>query len=490
MLNTPLWFVVCISVLRFTDGSPWPVREFRGAWIATVANIDWPSSHSLTTDQQKNELTSLLDRLQSQNFNAIVLQVRTSGDALYNSSFEPWSYYLTGRQGRAPSPYYDPLEFTVQEAHKRNMEVHAWFNPYRARSGSNSTSGLAPNHMADRFPRYTYAYGSNLWMDPGAKVVQDFILSVFRDVVTRYDIDGLHMDDYFYPYPVSGVAFPDSHTYSAYVSGGGRLSLADWRRDSVNTLVHGLYSLVKSIKPHVKVGISPFGIWKPGHPHTIHGLSSFDSLYADSKKWLELGWVDYLSPQLYWEIDPPQQSYPALLDWWLQQNKMNRHLYTGNYASAIVVKSWPVNELVRQVQLSRDRRDQLSLGNVFFSAKTFSHNTHGIGDTFKSGQYSTPALQPEMTWLTAPAPSSPQNVRASADFKLYWSSDSSHTVRSWAVYVLRADVWELVHVLNRDTMEVGVQGGYYAVRGVNRLGKESDAVTVHVDDIYVGVVGK
>ena len=472
------------------DGSPWPVREFRGAWIATVANIDWPSSHSLTTDQQKHELTSMLDTLLDQNFNAVVLQVRTSGDALYNSSLEPWSYYLTGRQGQAPSPYYDPLEFAVQEAHKRNMEVHAWFNPYRARSGSSSKSGLAHNHMANRFPQYSYAYGNNLWMDPGAKVVQDFILSVFRDVVSRYDIDGVHMDDYFYPYPVSGVSFPDSHTYSAYVSSGGRLSLADWRRDGVNTLVQDIYTTVKSIKSHVKVGISPFGIWKPGHPHTIHGLSSYDSLYADSKKWLELGWVDYMTPQLYWKIDPPQQSYPVLLDWWLQQNKMNRHVYVGNYASAVVTKSWPVSELQRQVHLSRDRRDQLSLGNVFFSAKIFSHNDHRIGDLFKSAEYSAPALQPEMTWLTAPAPLVPQSVHASADYRIHWAGDSSGSVRSWAIYSLRADVWELTSVLNRDTLEFAAHPGYYAVRSVNRLGKESDAVTLHVGDITVGVVGK
>ncbi|XP_061177981.1 glycosyl hydrolase YngK-like [Saccostrea echinata] len=482
-----LGFPFCFTV---QDGSLWPVREFRGAWIATVANIDWPSSHSLTTSQQKNELITMLDKLQEDNFNAIVLQVRTSGDALYNSSLEPWSYYLTGKQGKAPSPYYDPLEFAVQEAHRRNMEIHAWFNPYRARSGSSSTSGLAHNHMAHRFPQYTYPYGHNLWMDPGAKVVQDFILSVFRDVVTRYDIDGVHMDDYFYPYPVSGVPFPDSHTYSAYISGGGQLSLADWRRDSVNTLVQGIYTSVRSIKSHVKVGISPFGIWKSAHPPTIRCLSSYDSLYADSKKWLELGWVDYLTPQLYWKIDPPQQSYPVLLDWWLQQNKMNRHVYAGNYASGVQTKSWSVSEIERQVGLSRDRRDHLSLGNIFFSAKIFSHNTHGIANTFTSGEYSTPAIQPEMAWLTAPAPSTPQNVHASADSKLHWSSDSSNTVRSWAVYTFKADVWELLKVLDRDTLQLSVPAGYYAMRGVNRLGKESEAVVIHVNGVSVSVVGK
>lgn len=466
------------------------MREFRGAWIATVSNIDWPSSPSLTTDQQKQELITMLDRLHEQNFNAIILQIRTSGDALYNSSLEPWSYYLTGKQGKPPNPYYDPLEFAVQESHKRNFELHAWFNPYRARSGNSSTSGLAPNHMAHRFPRYTYPYGHDLWMDPGEKVVQSFILSVFRDVVTRYDIDGVHMDDYFYPYPVSGLAFPDSHTYSAYISAGGHLSLADWRRNNVNTLVQGIYTTVKSIKSHVKVGISPFGIWKPGHPHTIHGLSSYDSLYADSKKWLELGWVDYLTPQLYWKIDPPQQSYPVLLDWWLQQNKMNRHLYAGNYASAIQTKSWPVSELERQVELSRDRRNHLSLGNIFFSAKTFSHNIHGIADRFKSSKYSTLALQPEMTWITSPAPPLPHNLQVIADSKLHWSHDSSNTVRSWAVYTLKADLWELMNVLNRDTLTVNVSSGYWAIRSINRVGKASNAVTIHVNDVSVDVIGK
>ena len=463
------------------------MREFRGAWIATVTNIDWPSSRSSSTAHQKQELISLLDKLADLNFNAVIFQVRTSGDALYNSTLEPWSYYLSGHQGTAPSPFYDPLEFILQEAHKRNMEVHAWFNPYRARAGSTSTAGLAHNHMARRFPQYAYAYGPNLWMDPGAQQVQNFIFDVLMDVARRYDIDGLHMDDYFYPYPVSGVDFPDSHTYNHYKTSGGNLTLADWRRQNVNSLILRVGRGIRSIKSHVKYGISPFGIWRSGHPHGVHGLSSVDELYGDCKLWFHDGWVDYLAPQLYWEIDPPGQSYTALIDWWLQQNPNKRHLYAGNYASAIIVKHWPVSEIIRQIQESRLRQSKLSLGNIQFSAKSFVQNTHGISVGFKDSLYQTPALAPEMTWLTAAQPAKPHNVHVHG-YKTSWNSDTSGAVRSWAIYLHKLETWNLIKVLDASQNECNLTAGSYAITGVNRLGKESEPSLFDVD--VAKIVGK
>ncbi|XP_050408569.1 glycosyl hydrolase YngK [Patella vulgata] len=460
-------------------GAEWPIREFRAVWVATVADIDWPISSRHTSAQQQKEMIVLLDKLQDLNFNAVVFQVRCAGDAMYHSQIEPWSRYLTGAQGKVPSPYYDPLDFVVNEAHKRNIEVHAWFNPYRANT-SPSRSGLAKNHMAIEYPQYAYTYGSDIYMDPGAKQVQDRAHDVIMDVVKRYDVDGVHMDDYFYPYPVSGVSFPDSHTYNAYRSSGGRLSHDDWRRENVNNLIQRIYSSIKSLKNDVKFGLSPFGIWKSGYPSGIVGFSSYDSQYADSRKWFMEGWVDYMNPQLYWRIDPPKQSYTHLMDWWLQQNTKHRHFYAGCYAGRVVNGGWPVSEIRRQVEESRDRNNKLSLGNVFFSAKYFRDNSKGLDDMFKSDLYTIPALAPEMSWLNSTVPPPPGNVKASGN-TISWNPDSSGAVRSWAVYLQQADNWNLVKVLNKDTTHYAGLRGQYAITAVNRLSTESDAVIININ---------
>lgn len=316
-------------------------------------------------------------------------------------------------------------------------------------------------------------------MDPGSSDVQNFIVSVYLDVTRRYDVDGIHMDDYFYPYPVSGQDFPDAHTFHAYQQSGGHLALHDWRRHNVDSLVQRLQKEIHTLKPNVKFGISPFGIWKPGHPSGIHGLSAYDSLYADSKKWFEQGWVDYLTPQLYWKIDPPAQSYPALLDWWLQQNSQHRHLYAGNNAANVGRGIWDVQELVNQIKISRDRMSKLSLGNVQFSMKYFVHNNHGISDEFKI-LYPAPTLTPEMTWLNLPPPNAPTNV-VGHETSITWSADSTGATAYWALYKRTADVWELQHVLKQDvTSATQLLAGMYAIRGVNRAGTESTEVTVQV----------
>ncbi|XP_052100400.1 glycosyl hydrolase YngK-like [Mytilus californianus] len=462
-----------LPVLVYSEDSTWPAREFRGAFVATVANIDWPSSRHLTTHQQKNELINLLDKLQKLNFNAIVLQVRPAGDALYSSKLEPWSYYLTGEQGKPPSPFYDPLEFAITEAHKRNIEVHAWFNPYRARSGSTSSVGLAQNHVAHIYPQYVYKYGHDLWMDPGASVIQDHAVKVFLDVVTRYDIDGVHIDDYFYPYPVSGTDFPDSHTYSSYKTNGGNLGLSDWRRNNINTLIQNLSTRIKTIKPYVKFGISPFGIWQPGYPHGIHGFNSFTSLYADSRKWFKEGWLDYLAPQLYWQIDPPAQSYPALLDWWLEQNTHQHHVYISNYASAVFTKHWSTHELERQVEISRSKDSRKSYGNIHFSAKVFVENMHGMSDVFHTKVYTSPALTPEMSWLSCPNPPKPSNVKTHG-YNVSWTPETSGHVRSYAIFHFIAEVFGLVTVLPKDSSSFTVtEIGSYVIVSVNRIGIQS-----------------
>ncbi|CAF3246687.1 unnamed protein product [Rotaria socialis] len=373
-------------------------EEFRAVWIATVENIDWPSSNIASTIEQQTELIHILHTVQLLNMNAVVFQVRTSGDAFYSSTLEPWSYYLTAAQGVAPSPFWDPLAFIIDEAHKRNIEVHAWLNPYRART-TGATYELAPSNMAKRFPEYAYPYAKNIWMDPGAAVVQEFIVNVTEDIVTRYAVDGIHMDDYFYPYS-DGTEFPDAATYAAYQEQGGHLNKSDWRRSNVNTLIQSMYIRMHAVRPKVKFGISPFGIWKSGVPAGISGLSSYDELYCDSRMWLEEGLIDYMTPQLYWQIDPPAQSYPVLLNWWVEQSAKGRHVYPGNalYRVSPSVSDWPLNEMIRQISITRSMRDHLALGNVFFSLSEIMNNVKGIQNALAI-LYQEKAIVPKMDWL-------------------------------------------------------------------------------------------
>ena len=453
-------------------------REFRGVWVASVVNIDWPSKPGLPVAQQQAELVNLLNRMQDLNLNALVLQIRPHGDAFYASEIEPWSSWLTGRQGQPPAPYYDPLAFAIEEAHKRNIELHAWFNPYRAKLSNRENSAFAANHMAVQYPQYAYRYGNLIWMDPGVKEIQDRTYAVIMDVVQRYDVDGIHLDDYFYPYPQSGISFPDNRTYNAYRANGGTLSLANWRRQNVNQMIQRLAEGVKSIKPDVKFGISPFGIYRPGKAPGITGMDQYDALYADVKLWLEQGWVDYLAPQLYWRIDPPQQSYPVLLNWWLRHNPKQRHIYAGNYLSQLD-NGWSVNEFERQVAISRQWSEQLSLGNIFFSMKMFRDNRRGVNEVFQSAVYPTPVLPPAMPWLDDEPPEPPQNIEANGNI-ISWSSANPDDIRSWTLYQQQPQGWELIEVLNAAVNSIQVQPGIYALRAVDRLANESPEEVISV----------
>jgi uncharacterized lipoprotein YddW (UPF0748 family) len=305
---------------------------------------------------------------------------------------------LTGNQDTAPSPLWDPLEFIISEAHQRNIEVHAWLNPYRARQ-ADATYPLAPNNMAERFPQYAYTYGNKIWMDPGAVEVQQFTITITEDIVSRYAVDGIHIDDYFYPYS-DGTEFPDAATYAAYQEQGGHLNKSDWRRSNVNTLIQSMYTRVHAIQPKVKFGISPFGIWKSGVPSGISGLSSYDELYCDSRMWLAEGLVDYMSPQLYWQIDPPAQSYPVLLNWWVEQSLKGRHVYPGNalYRTPPSSSDWPISEIVRQVNITRSMRNRVALGNVYFSLTDIMQNVKGVQNVLAT-LYPQKAVVPKMNWL-------------------------------------------------------------------------------------------
>lgn len=309
-------------------------REFRAAWIATVANIDWPSRRALTPEQQKAELLNILDVSKQLNLNALIFQARPMCDALYASELEPWSEFLTGTMGKAPEPFYDPLAFIIEEAHKRGLELHVWFNPYRARHPSSRT--MAANHVSHTKPEIVRPYGKYLWLDPAEEETKRHSLAVILDVVRRYRVDGVHLDDYFYPYKsyAAGADFPDEEPWQRYLASGGTLSRDDWRRGHVNDFVQRFYREVKEANPLVKVGISPFGIYRPGIPAGTHsGFDQYAELYADAKLWLNQGWLDYWTPQLYWPIAAEKQSYPVLLKWWVSENQQGRHIWFGNFTS-------------------------------------------------------------------------------------------------------------------------------------------------------------
>lgn len=451
-------------------------REFRGVWVASVWNIDWPSEKGLAAEQQQEELIEIIDRIEELNLNAMFLQVRPTADALYASELEPWSEWLTGTQGQAPEPFYDPLEFAIAECHKRNIELHAWFNPFRAATGSQVSTKVKP-HISVTHSNYVYQYGKQLWMDPGVKTVQDWSYNVILDVVDRYDVDGIHLDDYFYPYPIKDQDFPDQKTYEAYQEAGGELSLGDWRRDNVNKIVERLYTGIKATKPTVKFGISPFGIYRPGQPPQIKGLDQYQAIYADPKKWLEEGWVDYIAPQLYWPIEPPAQSYPVLLQWWTENNPKNRHIYSGNRLSKLGGEEWPISEYEEQVEISRNLRSKLSLGNIFYSMKVFTENRLEVVDQFKSSIYSEPAVVPSMEWLKTEPPKKPGNVRA-RDGKLSWQKVCDGETCYWTLYRQQDGVWRLYKILNSATLEIALESGVYALSAVDRIGNESVGVVV------------
>ncbi|MEH2001174.1 MAG: family 10 glycosylhydrolase [Nostoc sp.] len=454
-------------------------REFRGAWVVSVWNGDWPSKAGLSVAQQKAELSEIISKLQALNFNALIFQVRPEGDALYESKLEPWSAWITGTQGQAPEPFYDPLAFAIAECHKRNIELHAWFNPYRASTSTDSAKTVRP-HIAATNPESVYLWKTQRWMDPGLKIVQDRAYNVIIDVVKRYDVDGIHLDDYFYPYPIEGQSFPDDKTYTAYKSAGGTLSLGDWRRDNVNKMVQRLWQGIKTTKPDVKFGISPFGIYRPGQPAGITGLDAYNVLYADSKKWLEQGWIDYIAPQLYWRTDQPQQSYSALLKWWTQVNTKQRHIYAGNNLTEPSNKSRDTDEIEKQVKISRSQAGQLSLGNIFFNLSVLRENSQGIADKFQSLLYNKPALPPILSWQdTTPLPP-PIELQVN-NRKLSWQPGDNRPVRSWTLYRQSGDTWTIQRILSAGTTFATVQqAGTYAVCAVDRLANESVGTVITV----------
>jgi uncharacterized lipoprotein YddW (UPF0748 family) len=467
-----------------TDQSPPALnREFRGVWVATVANIDWPSQPGLPTEKQKEELIAVMDRSKKLNLNAVIFQVRPACDALYPSSLEPWSEYLSGKQGQAPEPFYDPLKLAVEEAHKRGMELHVWLNPYRAKHPT-SKSELSADHVSKRHPEMVVEYGTHLWLDPGLKAVQDHSVAVVNDIVKRYDIDGLHFDDYFYPYVEKNgsgesIPFPDDKSWQAYQAKGGKLERADWRRENVNTFIERVYKSVKLAKPWVKFGVSPFGIWQPGFPETITGFNPYTELYCDSRKWLTNGWCDYFAPQLYWKIEQTPQSYPVLLQWWTEQNTKNRNLWVGNYTSKVGT-GWEVSELINQIKITREQKG--ASGNIHFSMKPLLENRGSVSDELGTNIYAEPAIGPAYPWLSSRKVTKP-TLKAKSEkgaMKLNWSSRDEN-LGNWVLQTKVDGKWT-AHILSPDQTSQTITTNALspvlpeavAITAINRYGNASE----------------
>jgi len=472
---------------KFAD-IPRAEREFRAAWVATVANIDWPSEPGLSTEEQKAEAIAILDTAQNLNLNAIIFQVRPHCDALYNSNIEPWSYYLTGEQGKAPEPYYDPLTFWVDEAHKRGMELHAWFNPYRAH---HPIGGKITEHsIINKKPHLAKKLSSGfVWLDPAMKETQKHSMDVILDVVKRYDIDGVHIDDYFYPYPSynDGEDFPDDDSWKEYQKAKGKLSRGDWRRKAVNDFVRDLYVNMKAEKRHVKFGISPFGIWRPNHPKSIKGFDQYEKLYADARLWLQKGWVDYFTPQLYWTINKIPQSYPVLLGWWDRQNIKHRNLWPGLFTSKVVDSTW-IDENINQIMVTRGIVHH-NPGHVHFSMKAFLRNDSlGFNNALTSSVYKKQALVPTSPWLDNKAPKAPLSISLqvdSTDTKINWEIENTDDVFVSAVYYKYGKFWNhkiitdntlsipsyFTQISKEDTTDIALTK--VAITNVDRCGNES-----------------
>ena len=385
-----------------------PKREFRGAWIQVVNG----QFSGMGEEQMKDYLTEMLDNLQKVHVNAVIFQVRVEGDALYPSPYEPWSRYLTGEQGCSPG--WDPLAFMVGECHKRNMELHAWINPYRART--KMTKELALEHPAMRNPQNFIEYEGQLYFNPALQTNRDHICRIVRDILTRYDVDGLHIDDYFYPYPVKGKEFPDDEWFGE----SGFSDKGAWRRENVNHLIYQLHRTVREVKPWVKFGVSPFGIyrnernWEFGSK--TKGLQCYDELNADVLFWIEQGWIDYCIPQLYWEIGHSAADYEELVGWWAKYAS-KRPLYIGqDVVRTVNAKDSTVacgNQQQRKYEIQRANKGVS--GSCFWDAASAANNMQGYRDFLENGYYSYPALMPKSLFIDKKAPSKVKGVRVVED---------------------------------------------------------------------------
>jgi uncharacterized lipoprotein YddW (UPF0748 family) len=458
---------------------PKPEREFRAAWIATVDNIDFPTRKGLPPEKQKEELLAILELARKLRLNALIFQVRPMADAVYRSKLEPWSEFLTGEMGRPQD--FDPLAFLVAEAHERGILVHAWFNPYRAYHHVAKTP-ISDDHVARRKPTAVRQYGRYMWLDPTSAEAQQHSLDVIADVVRRYDVDGVHFDDYFYPYAERDAAgneidFPDEGNWRKYQKTGGKLSRDDWRRENVNHFIEEVGRTIRRIKPDIVYGISPFGIWQPVPEKGIRGFNAYAHLYADARKWLQDGTVDYLAPQLYWETARDGLSFPVLLDWWKEQNIKHRYVWPGVAAYQIgSTPTFTTDEIDSQIDVTRGSPE--TTGAIYFSFRSLRHDMGGIQQRLSNDIYKRDAIIPEFGWIKAKRVLSPK-VRIRRDRKqvrVSWTERGSRRAFWFVVYAKDKNGWSYA-ILPASEKSIVLSADRkidkIVVASVDRLGRES-----------------
>jgi uncharacterized lipoprotein YddW (UPF0748 family) len=487
-----------VALVLIPINAQYKKHEMRAVWIATVANIDWPSQRNLSAKQQKKEMIQMLDSFASMNMNTVVFQIRPTADAFYASTLEPWSHWLTGRQGIRPDSFYDPLQFVIDEAHKRFIDVHVWLNPYRV-TNSDNLDILSKNHLFYKNRNLFVKYGDKYYFDPGLDETREFLNRVVEDIVQRYDIDAIHFDDYFYPYRVKDEEFPDDKSFKLYPRGFAPNQKDDWRRNNVNMIIAELQQTIKSTKSWVEFGVSPFGVWRNNSVDsrgsaTQAGVQNYDDLYADILKWLQEGTIDYVAPQLYWEIGKKVADYSVLAKWW-NENSYGKNLYIGLYASQLgnkhAAEAWRKgNELARQLQHNK-LYNQID-GAVYFSAKGFMKNLLGINDTLRNNYYKYPALTPVNRNIKGEDSAQPQNVRVvkdGSDAYLLWDrieEDGGCHVKYYVVYAFKGkkvgDFNDPINIIARTSdscldlrnLNKRFHGTYsFVVTAVNRYKHES-----------------
>lgn len=462
-------------------------REFRGAWIQAVNG----QFQGMGRDAMQKTLTYQLDELQKDGVNTIIFQVRPECDALYQSSIEPWSRFLTGEQGVAPAPYWDPLAWMIKQCHDRGMELHAWINPYRART--KTTTKLSPNHIAAQHPERVFEYDGLLILNPALKENRDYICDVVEDIISRYDVDGLHIDDYFYPYPAAGQTIPDDANFRAEPR--GFRSKEDWRRDNVNVFIKELYERIHSVKPWVKFGVSPFGIYRndksaPGVGSKTNGLQNYDDLYADVLLWVNNGWVDYNVPQIYWEIGNKAADYDELIHWW-NAHAAKRPLFIGEDVERTVKYPDPKNASQHQLQAKMKLHDALPNvgGTVLWYAKAAVDNVGNYGTMLRNNYWKNIALQPLMPWIDSKAPGKPSKLKIIAmgsKVVLFWTAPKGNSwkdkAEKYVVYAFdkgeKIDIMKASKILTVTSnsfveLNESLIGKTLVVTALDRMGNES-----------------
>ena len=475
--------------------SPYPKREFRGAWIQAVNG----QFRGIPTEKLKQTLIDQLNSLQGAGINAIIFQVRPEADALYASQLEPWSRFLTGVQGQAPSPYWDPMQFMIDECHKRGMEFHAWINPYRVKTSLKSE--LSPNHLYNIHPEWFVIYNNQLFFDPALPESRRHICMVVADIVSRYDVDAIHMDDYFYPYPAKGMDFPDDASFARY--GGGFTNRADWRRSNVNILIQKIHETIRGLKPWVKFGISPFGIYRNEKNDPLgsktNGLQNYDDLYADVLLWARNGWVDYNIPQIYWQIGHPAADYETLVKWWAK-NTENRPLFIGQSVMNTIQNADPKNPSMNQLprKMALERAYQTIGGSCQWPASAVVENAGKYRDALVQEYHKYPALVPVFDFMDDKAPGKVRKVKkvwTEDGYMLFWTppkaKDEMDRAVQYVVYrfgdkekVNIDDASHIVAVTRNNFYKLPYKDGKnkyrYVVTALDRLHNESKSVSKKV----------